>query len=163
MKRHFSRRSQAALRTVHPVLQRVCEHALHNGAFDFAVVCGVRTKAEQTKLVSIGASHTSNSLHLPQRDGYSHAVDLLPFAAGAPRMEDECFAQLAEDIRTAWCATASSAAADFYLRWGGIWNSSCLSTHLGDYAAMVFHARRNQAFVDCYHFEIRRLTSRQKP
>lgn len=50
--------------------------------FDFSIFDGLRTEAEQRKNIRRGVSWTMNSLHLPQADGLSHAVDLVPYIDG---------------------------------------------------------------------------------
>lgn len=40
---------------------------------------GVRTPERQAELVKKGASKTLISKHLPQKDGYGHAIDLAPY------------------------------------------------------------------------------------
>lgn len=51
---------------------------------DFTVHDGIRTTAEQSKLVASGASKTMDSYHL-----YGLAVDLVPWINGQPRWEEE--------------------------------------------------------------------------
>jgi peptidoglycan L-alanyl-D-glutamate endopeptidase CwlK len=45
---------------------------------DFMCFDGLRTIEEQRRLVATGKSKTMNSMHLPQKDGFSHAMDLVP-------------------------------------------------------------------------------------
>lgn len=53
---------------------------------DFAIICGMRTKAEQAELYAQGRTKpgpivtwTLNSRHFSGADGYGHAVDLCPY------------------------------------------------------------------------------------
>ena len=82
----FGERSERNLQGVHPDIVRVCRRALAYGILDFSVICGLRTVAEQERLFAQGRTEpgpkvtwTLKSRHLPQKDGYSHAVDLAPY------------------------------------------------------------------------------------
>lgn len=83
----FSARSLKNLQGVHPDLLRVVYTALGYGVLDFTVTAGVRTLAEQEALYAQGrngdprpiVTWTKKSRHLPQEDGYGHAVDLHPY------------------------------------------------------------------------------------
>jgi peptidoglycan LD-endopeptidase CwlK len=86
MKFRFGTRSERNLTGVHPDIVRVCRRALSYGIMDFSVICGIRTYEEQKRLYAQGRTEpgeivtwTMNSRHLPQEDGYSHAVDLAPY------------------------------------------------------------------------------------
>lgn len=65
---------------VHPLLiSCVCLAMRKHAMIDFGVGANaVRTIEQQRGYVSKGLSKTMNSKHLPQKDGYSHAVDLYP-------------------------------------------------------------------------------------
>lgn len=80
----FSKRSLDNLRGVHPDLVRVLNRAIQS--FDFTVICGVRTDAEQRALYAQGRTKpgpkvtwTLNSRHKVQATGYGHAVDVVPY------------------------------------------------------------------------------------
>ena len=82
----FGAASEARLKGVHPTLVKVIRRALAYGILDFTVAQGVRTKEEQAELYARGRTKpgpvvtwTLDSNHLPQADGYGHAVDLVPF------------------------------------------------------------------------------------
>lgn len=77
----FGKTSKERLEGVHPRLIAVAERALSYGILDMTVVPygGLRTVADQKKLYDRGASKTMNSRHLPQSDGYGHAIDLAPY------------------------------------------------------------------------------------
>ena len=79
MKYKFSQRSLDKLKQVHPLLVQTCHDCLETGIMDFTVIDGIRTREEQRRLVERGVSKTMNSKHLPQADGYSHAVDIVPW------------------------------------------------------------------------------------
>lgn len=76
----LSDRSANRLRGVHPLLQAcVCLAMRKYSQVDFGVGAGaLRTEQEQRMLVLSGKSKTMDSKHLPQEDGFSHAVDLYP-------------------------------------------------------------------------------------
>lgn len=61
---------------VHPKLVAVVNAAALLLPFDLYVVEGLRTVERQRELVAAKKSKTMNSRHLPQPDGYGHAVDL---------------------------------------------------------------------------------------
>ena len=54
---------------------------------DLTVFDGLRALAEQKEYVRTGVSWTMKSRHLPQEDGFGHAVDLYPFIEGKVRPE----------------------------------------------------------------------------
>jgi len=72
----FSQNSLNNLEGVHPDLVDVAHRAIELTPYDFGITQGVRTVAEQEKLVASGKSQTMNSRHLLQDDGYSHAIDI---------------------------------------------------------------------------------------
>jgi peptidoglycan L-alanyl-D-glutamate endopeptidase CwlK len=73
----YSQKSQEKLNTCHPDLQRLFNEAIKH--VDITIIDGVRTKEQQEEYVKTGKSKTMNSKHLKQADGYSHAVDAMPF------------------------------------------------------------------------------------
>lgn len=129
-------RSRAKLSGVHPKLVAVVEKAIQLTAQDFAVTDGLRTIETQRKLLAIGATKTIRSKHLKQDDGFSHAVDLVPFLDGAPRWEWGPIWMVAQAVDTA--ATALGV----YLTWGAVWDRT-LMTYGGSSEAL-------QKAVDAY-------------
>ena len=73
----FGIESLTNLAECHPDLQRLFEKVIE--AWDCSIVDGKRTLAEQAKNVAKGVSKTMDSKHLQQPDGYSHAVDAVPY------------------------------------------------------------------------------------
>lgn len=128
----FSKRSLARLETVAPELRRVVELAMSMQVMDFSVICGVRTQDEQRALVAKGASRKLNSKHLPNKLGYSEAVDIAPYPLNWD--DHEAFHRLAGVIQGA------AALHNVALRWGGDWDGDN-DTH-------------DQSFIDLPHFEI---------
>jgi peptidoglycan L-alanyl-D-glutamate endopeptidase CwlK len=113
----FGVRSLNKLRGVHPNLVACVTLALYRYTpLDFAVIDGVRTIERQRVLVEQGRSWTLNSKHLPQADGYAHAVDIVPLVGSGipwdnwPVFESVAKAmfQAAKDLKIA-------------LTWGGNW------------------------------------------
>lgn len=149
-------KSRAELKGVHPKLVAVVERAIQITAQDFTVHDGLRTPAEQQALVRQGASQTLNSKHLPQADGFGHAVDLVPFINGRPRWEWGPIFKIA--------AAVKFAAAELHteIRWGGCWQfmSQIKGATPDDMEAAVeaYGAARRRAgkkaFTDGPHFEL---------
>lgn len=114
----LSQRSLARLIGVHPDLVAVVTLAIQRTAVDFTVVEGLRTLARQREYVSKGASQTMASYHLPQADGFSHAVDLAPLVDKVIPWNDwQAFADLAAVVKT--CAAELAVPVE----WGGDWKS----------------------------------------
>ena len=121
----FGTTSERNLAGVHPDLVGVCRSAIL--VMDFTVLDGVRTQEEQMINVARGKSKTMHSKHLPQPDGYSHAVDLAPWPVNWK--DTEMFAVLAGVM------LAAAYQRGVTLRWGGNWNmdSSTLDERFRDY------------------------------
>jgi peptidoglycan LD-endopeptidase CwlK len=152
----FGAKSRAELKGVHPDMVAFAERTLALSGQDFTVHDGLRTRAEQQRMVATGASQTLNSRHLVQADGFGHAVDLVPWINGKPRWEWAPIFVIA--------AAAKKAAAELGLRvkWGGCWQE--LSQIKGDTpgdmekAVAAYGAARRRAgkksFPDGPHFEL---------
>lgn len=112
--------SEARLKGVHPVLQRVVRRAAadwKDNEFTFIVTCGVRTIEEQKKMVAKGASKTMNSRHIPGKDGYSHAVDLAAVLGGKLKWDWPLYAKIAAAMK------AAAVKESVPIEWGGDWKS----------------------------------------
>lgn len=82
----FSQRSLENLKGVHPDLARLAHLALSYSELDFAVTEGVRSYMRQVELYQESKeaarkggrvlTNTTESKHLIQPDGYSHAIDV---------------------------------------------------------------------------------------
>ena len=150
----LSAASRAQLVGVHPRLVAVVERALALSAQDFAVHDGLREPSEQAALVAAGVSRTQNSRHLPQADGYGHAVDLVPFIAGRLRWDWPGCERVAVSMR------AAALEAGLPVTWGGVWDRDLrdLPADPEGMAAAVggYHVRKGgHGFVDGPHFELR--------
>jgi len=148
MEYRLGKRSVQRLSTVDERLQRVVRGAIEITDQDFSVICGIRTKAEQTKLVASGASQTMKSKHL---DGL--AVDLMAYNGGG-RWELNLYDEIADAMK------ASAKAEGVQLRWGAAWHINSI----GDWPQSSEEAmnayidlRRSQGrrpFIDAPHFEL---------
>ena len=144
----LGKRSLQKLGTVDDRLQRIVQYAITVTKQDFSVICGIRTKAEQRKLVASGASQTMKSKHL---DGL--AVDLMAYNGGG-RWELNLYDEIAD-------AMAEGASYEkVRLRWGAAWHindiGGCDLTAEGAMNAYI-DLRRSQGrrpFIDAPHFEL---------
>ncbi len=73
----FSQASKAKLATCHPDLQRLFNEVIKH--VDCTIIEGKRSKEQQREYVRTGKSQTMDSMHLEQKDGWSHAVDVLAY------------------------------------------------------------------------------------
>ncbi len=138
--RRFGQRSQTNLKGVHPDLVKVVTRALMICEVDFTAIDGLRTLDQQRilygqgrtakQLVAAGyapamahklakprekqVTWTLNSKHRPQKDGFSHAVDLV-FITGTTVHWDA-----AHKIAEAMFAAAAELSVP--ITWGHDWN-----------------------------------------
>jgi peptidoglycan L-alanyl-D-glutamate endopeptidase CwlK len=142
------------LEGVHPDLVRIVHHAIGITAQDFTVTDGVRTREEQAEYVRTRVSQTMKSKHLIQSDGFSHAVDLVPWINGRARWELLACYKIMEAVRRA------SFACGGLLRWGGAWVPLYNETPLQAPEKLVQayaerkRARDKPAFIDAPHYEM---------
>lgn len=147
----FGARSESELLGVHPALVAVVRRALVLCSQDFGVHDGLRTEAEQQVLVDAGASHTMNSKHLVQPDGYGHAVDLVPYVNGKMRWEWPPIYAIVAAMRDAAVAIPVG------IRWGGCWQPLTAGIDPEQTVAEYISNRRScgaKAFTDGPHFEL---------
>lgn len=112
--------SAAKLKGVHPDLVRVvlrCAKDWKGGTFTFGITCGTRTVEEQRVLVAKGASKTMRSRHIPAKNGYSHAVDVVAMLDGKVRWDWPLYGKIATAMK------AAAKAEKVPLEWGGDWAS----------------------------------------
>jgi peptidoglycan L-alanyl-D-glutamate endopeptidase CwlK len=153
--------SRAHLDGVHPKLVAVVERAIQITAQDFTVHEGLRTLAQQKLNVAKGVSRTLASKHIPQPDGYGHAVDLVPWVDGKPQWlwgepKDKvggCYA-----IAAAMRQAAAELKTD--IRWGGAWDRPLLALSgvpagLRDAVAAYKIRHVGSDLLDGVHFELR--------
>lgn len=152
----LSDRSLRELDGVHADLVATARAAIVATTQDFSVHDGLRTVAEQEEYVRRGVSKTMNSKHLPQGDGWGHAIDLVPWINGQYRWEWPPIYHIASAV---W-----NVANDLHvrLRWGGVWDREFgqldgtpegLERAVNDYAARR-RAAGKTAFLDGPHYEM---------
>jgi len=143
-------KSLQELAGVHPDLVAVVQRAIELTVQDFTVHDGIRTLAEQQRLVATNASQTLDSRHLT-----GHAVDLVPIVNGKPRWEWDPIYRIADAMRMA------ARERGVPLRWGGCWDRLLTDSDdspedmVNDYGARR-RAANKKAFVDGPHFELPR-------
>lgn len=147
-------KSLGHLEGVHPKLVAVVKRAIQVTSQDFAVTDGLRTLAEQKRLLKAGATKTMNSKHLPQADGFSHAVDLVPFINGGPRWE------WGPIWRVALAVGTSAKELGVNLTWGAVWdrsiNSYCVDEPSLRAAVEAYKVRHpGPDFLDGPHYQLR--------
>ena len=145
--------SRRKLESVHPDLIRVVERAIEITKQDFSVCDGLRSLVQQKEYVRTGASHTLRSKHLRQPDGFSHAVDLVPYINGQIRWEWEPIYRIAKAIRYA------ANELDVRLRWGGHWGLLTGTSVDPEKLVATYVARKkregSKAFIDGPHYELK--------
>lgn len=154
----FGVSSLKELSGVHPKLVEVATLAVSRSTQDFRVHDGVRTAAEQHRMVATGASTTTNSKHLIQPDGFGHAVDCVPYLNSKLRWEWPLIYPVAAAMQDAGRSLGVK------LRWGGVWDVCLNDLPLGaialekSVARYVAHRRklypRKAVFIDGPHFEL---------
>lgn len=135
----FSKRSLKNLKDVHPLLISIVVTALKQyTTIDFSVLEGIRNPERQQELFNKGTTQTLNSKHLPQKDGYAYAVDLLPYIQGsrgdAIWRNKDAFKAVSDAM------FAAAKALNINIRWGGDWNQNGRSD--------------DERFYDGPHFEL---------
>jgi peptidoglycan LD-endopeptidase CwlK len=118
------------------------------------VIDGLRTQEQQNEYVRTGASKTMNSMHLRQRDGYGHAVDLVPCVYGKPRWEWPLIFQVTAAVRQA------SIELQVPLVWGGVFDSRLgelgtnLASEVDSYTDRFIAKHGRKPFLDGPHYEM---------
>lgn len=145
---NLGEKSLKELNGVHPDLVAVVKRAIELTSQDFAVHDGIRTLAEQQRLVQAGASQTLDSRHIS-----GHAVDLVPYINGKLRWEWEPIYKIADAVRLAAKELGTP------IRWGGAWDMTLTDTDespedlVADYSARSRKTGK-KAFIDGPHFEL---------
>lgn len=158
MSYNLGRKSLDELNGVHPRLVEVVKRAIQLTPVDFGVHDGLRTRDEQVRYVESGVSKTMNSKHLPQADGWGHAVDLVPYINGKLRWEWPPIYAVAAAMAIA------AREQQLPLRWGGVWDrrfpvdfptytAGGMERAVSAYTARQ-RARGRRAFLDGPHFEL---------
>ena len=151
---NLSNRSRNKLDGVHPQLVAVVEAAIKLTKVDFGVTYGVRTLAEQEKLVAAGRSQTMKSKHLKQDDGYCHAVDLMAYVDGEACWELNVYDDICDAMKEA------AKAQNIAIKWGAAWSEGDIRNYPGTAEEAMnkyVDLRRSQGrrpFIDGPHFEL---------
>lgn len=111
----LGKKSLDTLKGVHPDLVAIVKRAIGITTQDFTVFDGVRTIEEQRKNVANGVSWTMNSRHIPGKNGYSHAVDLVPWIKGKPVWDWPGCRKIAQAVKQA------AQELRIPITWGGDW------------------------------------------
>lgn len=120
----LSKRSLDNLDGVHSDLARVVKRAIEITRVDFGVSEGLRTLDRQKQLKAEGKSTTLNSRHLPQSDGFSHAVDLYVIGPdGKASWKHKHFRLAIQAMMTA------AIELDVQIKAGGLWRDFLDSPH----------------------------------
>lgn len=144
----LSNKSLKKLEGVHPDLVRVVKRAITLSKVDFLVNEGVRSSDRQKELVASNKSHTMHSKHMVQEDGYSYAVDLLPYPVN---WNIESFFPIAEAMQL------SAKELGVKIRWGGCWCSLNQESNPKALLATYVQSRKQhkvKVFIDAPHFEL---------
>lgn len=154
---------------VDPKLMAVVKRAIAICPVDFGMTEDQsRTVAQQAAKVAAGVSHVRPgpaARHMIQPDGFSKAVDLVPWIDGRFQWGDKNWKVHTADGRTldpffdiAAAMVASCKASGTVLRWGGCWASSATlpATAAELRAAVMAYNQRHAGpdFNDLPHWEI---------
>ena len=145
----LSASSKSKLKGVHPDLVRVvnrCAKDWKDKQFTFGLTCGVRTLEEQKVLVKKGASKTLKSRHIPAKNGYSHAVDVVALIDGKVRWDWGLYIRIANAVK------AAAIAEKVPVEWGGTWK--LLNLTKGEITAKML----SRSFPDGPHFQLLRAS-----
>lgn len=115
---YLSERSEKNLQGVHPQLADVIRAAIATSPEDYTVIEGLRTRERQLELYNAKPRRTwtLNSMHLIQKDGHGHAVDLAIIEDGKVVDDLSRYAEINNHIK----AVAFQAGITG-IEWGGNW------------------------------------------
>lgn len=126
----FGKASEAALQGIHPDIIRVLRKAIER--YDFGVLNGLRTEAQEAADVAAGLSQTMHSMHLQQADGYGHAADIAPYPENWNDPSHVKLSQFEVDqIFLGAFVLGVAHALGIELRYGGNWSGSGRSIAAG--------------------------------
>ncbi|MGV1762802.1 M15 family metallopeptidase [Rhizobium rhizogenes] len=113
----LSASSLAKLDHVHPDLVKVVKKLAEISDIDFMVMEGTRSVAQQKLNVAKGVSTTMNSRHIPGKDGFAHAVDLVPIVGGKVSWDWAIYNKFAPIVKKA------AQLVGVPVEWGGDWKT----------------------------------------
>lgn len=111
------------LAKVHPDLVKVVRAVFATSPMPFRVLEGARTKEQQRKNIEAGVSWTMNSRHIPGRNGWAHAVDLVPLVDGQVTWDMAAYRRFAPVVK------AAAASVGVPVEWGGDWKRTVDGPH----------------------------------
>ena len=131
----FGQTSRARLDTCHPDLVKIMNHAIKR--YDFSIVFGVRTDEVQMGLFMQGREKTEKGYKIigptvtncdgiskkskhQEVDGFSNAVDIVPYIKGTYEWNDK--KEWKKLSRIVW-SSIQQLDLDNEIRWGGFWTS----------------------------------------
>lgn len=120
----LSTRSLRYLDEVHDDLARVARRAITESRVDFGIICGIRTIEDQYNLVEKKLSTTLHSLHLPQHDGLSWAIDVVAYVNNKQNWSNKYYGPIVQAFIT------SASALDVQLEYGHLWKDFIDSGHI---------------------------------
>lgn len=114
--------SHERLSGVHPHLVKIIHRADGllsevDPTLSFQITEGVRSVARQKQLVAKGASRTMNSRHIPAKNGFSHAVDIVIYLDGRISWEFPLYKTASDAVKRA------ASELGYKIEWGGDWKS----------------------------------------
>jgi peptidoglycan L-alanyl-D-glutamate endopeptidase CwlK len=110
----WGEKSEGKISTLDPKLRCVVRKALSYDVTDMTIISGRRDLQEQKKLVEQGYSQKLDSKHLPNKHGWSDAVDLAPYPVDWRDTERFCV--------LAGLMFAAASELSLKIRWGGDWD-----------------------------------------
>lgn len=119
----FSQRSLNNLKGVHPHLVEVITKALAVSPYDFTVTCGLRSLEEQARLKRQGKSQTMKSYHLPQVDGWGHAVDIAVWKPATATTKSQITWDNKYYVEVSKVVLQIAADLGYQITWGGSWKT----------------------------------------
>lgn len=146
----LGKHSLSELEGVHPNMVEVVERAIHITKIDFTVFDGLRTDEEQREYVRTGVSQTLRSRHLKQKDGFGHAVDLVPYINRKLRWE------LSPCIIIARAVALAAQHVNVGIIWGGGWDRLGREDPSNMVEAYIERKRLigEMPFIDAPHYQL---------
>lgn len=146
---YLGKKSLQKLEGVHPKLVDVVKDAIKITTQDFSVFEGVRTAERQNKLFNQGYSeidgYSERGMHQIQDDGFSHAVDLVPYIDGRLVWEWNAIFPICDAVKF------SATNLNVPIKWGGSWRVITDGQYRNMTAKQIYD--RNPSW-DGAHFEI---------
>ena len=157
----FGQRSIERMDGIHPKLLAVANDAISASLSDMTVpdMGGMRTLEQQKSLVAKGVSKTINSMHVKQKDGYGHAIDLIPYVNGKAIVNALTTQDREHWYDIVWAMKYGAEKNGLSLRWGGRWFDPKINnvkydirniTSRSDIEKLII----GNSFMDWAHYEI---------